>query len=213
MIIIELLVCIIVGYLFGNISTAYFVGKANHIDIRTQGSGNAGATNALRTLGKTAGIITYIGDAYKTVIPVIILSKLFCFDLNTSLIALITGFGVVLGHNYPFWLGFKGGKGIAVTSAVILLYSFTYNPFVVLIYVALFIGTVYVTRYVSVGSLLVTTVFFINVIIFSFGDSLYILSAVIAFLFCASAYFTHRSNIKRLLNGTENKIGGKKNNE
>lgn len=211
MIALKIIICLVVGYLFGSISTAFIIGKINHIDIRTQGSGNAGTTNAMRTLGKKAGIYTYLGDILKTLLPIFIFINMFSDDLSNSLIALITGFGVVLGHNYPFWLKFKGGKGIAVTSAVIFVYCSTHNPLLVLFYIALFACAVYVTKYVSVSSLLVVTAFLIHIVLFSSDDEHYLVNIIMGVLFCASAFFAHRSNIKRLLNGTENKVGGKKN--
>lgn len=211
MIAVKILLFLIVGYLFGNISFAYIIGKLNHVDIRTQGSGNAGTTNAMRTLGKKAGIFTYIGDALKTFVPTLLMAYLFAPALPFSLVVLITGFGVVIGHNYPFWLGFKGGKGIAVTSAVIIVYCCMVNPWLILAYIALFFSIVFGTKYVSVGSLIVVFVFMIQVAVCSIGQDLYPVEIFFGCMFCASGFFAHRSNIKRLLNGTENKIGSKKN--
>lgn len=107
----KILFSLILGYGFGCISTSYFVGKANHIDIRNYGSGNAGTTNALRTLGMKAGIITFLGDAIKAIAPVLLIKYLiFSESSYSSLLLLYTGLGVVLGHNFPVWLNFKGGK-------------------------------------------------------------------------------------------------------
>lgn len=204
--ILKLLICIIVGYAFGCISTAYIIGKLNHIDIRSYGSGNAGTTNAMRTLGKKAGIMTYVGDAFKTVIPILLMAVIFAPSMKFHLACLVTGLGVVLGHNYPFWLGFKGGKGIAVTSMVILMY----NPALAVLYLAIFFGILKILKYVSVGSLAIVTVFFLQVTIFSFGEPYYLLQFFLALVFCVLAYYSHRTNIERLLNGTENKVGQKK---
>lgn len=205
MIILKIIICILVGYIFGNISCAYIIGRLNNIDIRSYGSGNAGATNALRTLGKTAGILTYVGDVLKTMIAVLLLSVIFN-DLQYSMITLLTGFGVVMGHNYPFWLGFKGGKGIAVTSAIIFLYS----PKAAIIYIILFALCVILTKYVSLSSLIVVSVFLLQIIISSAGRINSGICIFMGILFWLSAVFAHRSNIVRLINGTENKIGGKK---
>ena len=202
----KLLICIIVGYAFGCISSAYIIGKLNHIDIRSYGSGNAGTTNAMRTLGKKAGIMTYIGDAFKTVIPILLMAVIFAPSMKFHLACLITGLGVVLGHNYPFWLGFKGGKGIAVTSMVILMY----NPPLAILYLAIFVAIIKFLKYVSVGSLAIVTVFFLQVTIFSFNEPYYLLQFFLALIFCVLAYYSHRTNIERLLNGTENKVGQKK---
>jgi len=106
----KILVCLSVGYGFGCFSTGYVVGKANKIDIRKYGSGNAGTTNALRILGWKAGIITFLGDAIKALIPVLLVRYFLQGDSYGQLLSLYTGLGVVLGHNFPFWLNFKGGK-------------------------------------------------------------------------------------------------------
>lgn len=112
-----IVVCMIVGYLFGCIQTGYIVGRVNKIDIRDYGSGNSGTTNTLRTLGKTAAIITFLGDAVKGLVAVNlaeICDHCLAFHVEgEAYLWLLTGFAVVLGHNFPFYLGFKGGKGIA----------------------------------------------------------------------------------------------------
>ena len=124
-------------------------GKRNNVDIRDYGSGNAGTTNAFRTLGKKAGILTFLGDFFKAVIPMVIVARFVYKDLDYSdLLVLYTGFGAVLGHNFPFWLKFKGGKGIAVTAGVIV----AFNPWATIPAVILFFGIVGITRYVSVSS-------------------------------------------------------------
>lgn len=193
--------CLIFGYLFGCFSTAYFVGKINKVDIRKYGSGNVGTTNALRTLGAKAGAITLIGDVFKAVIPILLIKFLFFPDYNyTDLIALYTGLGVVLGHNYPFWLKFKGGKGIAATGGVMA----AFDPLIIPIGLPLFVLAVAITRYVSVGSLVVAVLFPIWIVIRHPGD---IHMLIVALIFMGSAFVKHRSNIKRLMNGTENKIG------
>ena len=117
---IEIILCLAVGYLFGCISSGYFVGKFYHTDIRTLGSGNAGTTNVLRNFGVVPAIVTFAMDLAKAVIPILLIR--FCFTTQTDwyLLCLYCGLGVVLGHNYPFYLGFKGGKGIAVTAAVVM---------------------------------------------------------------------------------------------
>ena len=178
----ERIICLIIGYAFGLFQTGYFVGKLNHVDIRKTGSGNSGSTNALRVLGVKAGLMTFAGD---------------------------TGAGATLGHNYPFYLKFKGGKGIAVLAGLVLSTKLWMVP----IPLAAFIFVVAVTRYVSAGSLLVTIIFLAEVICFGqmggfamaqpYVYELYL----VTFLLMALAWWRHRANIKRLLNGTENKIG------
>ena len=213
----ERIICLVIGYLFGNIfQTGYWYGKFNHIDIREYGSGNAGTTNVMRTLGKKAGIITYLLDTFKAVFAA--LAVHFLFGRNSDiemLLFLYSGFGVVLGHNFPVYLKFKGGKGIAATAGLIIS---TTNIWIVLICLAAFIAIVAATRYVSLGSMTVVTIYLISVIVYGqhggFGvenvSYLHEMYGVAAFLMIL-AFWRHRANIKRLLGGTENKIsvGGK----
>lgn len=192
---------LIIGYGFGCFSTAYVVGKANKIDIRSYGSGNAGTTNAMRTLGKKAGIITYIGDVLKAVIP-ILLAKYFVLADNpyADLICFIIGFGVVLGHNYPAWLHFKGGKGIAVTSGVFIAVVPNIAVFAFLV----FLITTLVSKYISLASIF-AILFAGTWIIIYFDFSLPYIIVILLYIFLA--IWQHRANIVRLINGTENKIG------
>lgn len=200
---INILICLLLGYAFGCISTAYVVGKANHIDIRNFGSGNAGTTNALRTLGWKAGIITFLGDAIKAIIPVLFV-RLVLFPNNEldELLPLYTGIGVVLGHNFPFWLRFKGGKGIAATAGVMLAFDWR----LAVVAAIIFIVITAITRYVSLGSLLLSILFPIWVFLMYPGN---LHMFFISLIFTISAFIKHRTNIKRLLNGTENKLGQK----
>lgn len=198
----------VIGYALGCISTGYLVGKKNHVDIRKEGSGNSGTTNALRTLGKKAGLITFLGDLLKAVVPVVAVRIIFREDAELAvLLELITGLGVVLGHNFPCWLHFKGGKGIAVTAGVIISIA---DWRVIVIGLALFILLVAATRYVSVGSLMVAWILPINAVIFYRDSRYFTADLVISIIFMVLAYIRHSSNIKRLLNGTENKLGQKK---
>lgn len=199
----RIIICLVCGYGFGCISTAYLVGKMNHIDIREFGSGNAGTTNALRTLGWKAGALTYLGDFIKAVIPILIFRNLIFDGLEYSqLLGLYTGIGVMLGHNYPFWLKFKGGKGIAVTTGVMA----AFDPMLIPVFLVLFLLAVVLTRYVSVGSLCLAVLFPVW-IIFRYPDDAHMF--ILGLIFMASAFFRHRANLKRLWNGTENKIGKK----
>ena len=117
---IEIILCLVVGYFCGCISTGYFVGKFFHKDIRELGSGNAGTTNVLRNFGVIPAIITFVGDLAKAIIPILLIRHCIPVYNDWYLLSLYCGLGVVLGHNYPFYLGFKGGKGIAVTAAVVM---------------------------------------------------------------------------------------------
>ena len=208
----EIILCLIVGYFFGCISFAYIIGKLNHIDIREHGSGNAGTTNTMRTLGKKAGFATYFGDVLKVVVAILLMSLILKNSgMDSTLIKLITGFGVVLGHNYPFWLKFKGGKGIAVTSGVLIMFGFLVDFKIILVCGLSFFLTLKLTKYVSVSSMVMVSLFSAYVIFISINSEDFALILAFAILFAASAFFTHRSNIKRLIEGTENKVGSKKN--
>lgn len=199
--VLKIIICLIFGYIFGCFSTGYFMGKVNKVDIREYGSGNVGTTNALRTLGAKAGFITLLGDALKAVIPMLIVRFLLFPNYEyMELLTLYTGFGAVTGHNYPVWLKFKGGKGIASTGGVML----AFDPLIVPVALPLFILIVAITRYVSLGSLFVAVFFPIWILLRHPGD---IHMLILSLIFMISAFIKHRSNIKRLFNGTENKIG------
>ncbi|MDE6566778.1 MAG: glycerol-3-phosphate 1-O-acyltransferase PlsY [Lachnospiraceae bacterium] len=200
------LICLVIGYLCGCISSGYLVGKIYHIDIRDTGSGNAGTTNVLRTLGKLPALITFAGDLAKAIIPIVIIRCIFQGEME-YLLCLYFGLGVVLGHNFPFYLHFKGGKGIAVTAAVVLSAA---HPLVIPIGLVIFITVVALTRYVSLGSLFVAWYIPANTLAFHRGDHLFIHMMVISLLFTILAYVQHRQNIVRLIHGTENKLGAKK---
>lgn len=209
------LVCVAIGYVFGLFQTGYIYGELKGTDIRQHGSGNAGATNALRTLGWKAGLITLLGDCFKCVFAVLLVRALFAGrypDENMGvLLGMYAALGVILGHNFPFYLKFKGGKGIAATAGLYL----SLDPVMTLVAVVLFGGTVGATRYVSLGSILVSIWLPVGTILFGqqgkWGLSqghLYELYAITIFL-CLMAIFRHRKNIGRLLNGTESKLGQK----
>ena len=179
------------------------------------GSGNAGSTNALRTMGIKAGMITLLGDCFKCVIAVLVVRGIYGQSHADilPLLSLYTGFGAVLGHNFPFYLKFKGGKGIACTSGMILAVC----PLAAPVCLILFIGSIAITRYVSLGSILVVTSYLVQVLIFGHMGYLHIDAAYLPEFYVVSACFTamalwrHRSNIGRLLHGTENKFTFKKN--
>lgn len=199
---------LVIGYFCGCISSGYIVGKIYHIDIRDNGSGNAGTTNVLRTLGKLPALLTFAGDFLKGVIPVLIVRLAFGTPGNWYLLCLYTGLGVVLGHNYPFYLKFKGGKGIAVTAAVVMS---TAHPFVIIGGLLIFIAVVAVTRYVSLGSLFVAWYIPANTLALYRENPLFTHMLVISLFFTVLAYFQHRQNIVRLIHGNENKLWGNKN--
>lgn len=198
---------LIVGYCFGCVSTGYIVGKVKHKDIRREGSGNIGTTNALRTLGAWAALITFLGDVLKAMLPVVILRICLKENADTAyLLGMYLGLGVVLGHNFPFWLGFKGGKGIAVTSAVVLSLA---DWRVIVVGLLLFIVIVALTRYVSLGSLVVAWYLPVNTILFYREQDTFVHMVVISLCFTLLAYVRHWENIKRLVHGNERKLGEK----
>ena len=207
----ERIICLAAGYLFGLLQTGYIYGRLNKIDIRNYGSGNSGTTNALRVLGKKAGAVVFFGDFLKAFIPCILVRILFRDRLEIAcLLVLYTGLGVILGHNYPFYLNFKGGKGIAATAGLIVALDLRLMVVTLLAFVLI----VAVTRFVSLGSLVVATIFLVWMIVMgSFSvqagylPEFYIVAAVIS----AQAFWRHRANIVRLVHGNENKISfGKK---
>lgn len=210
----ERLICVGIGYLFGLLQTGYLYGKIHGIDIREYGSGNAGTTNALRVLGKKAGIITYLGDALKAVFAGMVVELIFreSHPDIVRLLVLYSGMGVVLGHNYPFYLHFKGGKGIAAISGMALAYDWK----LALCMMVLFILVVAVTRYVSLGSILMM-LFFFGFLVGKGQMGYYQMSQahlnevyLVGGLLTVLTIEKHRANIGRLLKGTENKLGAKK---
>lgn len=194
-----------VGYLFGCFQTGYFVGRVNKIDIRDYGSGNAGSTNVLRTLGMLWSALTFLGDALKGLIWLLLVRHFIApmaAGVDSQVLCLLAGLGVVLGHNYPFELQFKGGKGIATTIAV--MFGFDIRMGVVA--AIAFIVVCAATRYVSLSSLCLVTSLPITCLIFHPGRwDLFVLILI----FTVSAFYRHKTNIVRLKNGTESKIGTK----
>ncbi len=205
----ERIICLFAGYLFGLLQSGYFYGKAHKIDIRNYGSGNSGTTNALRVMGVKAGAVVFLGDFLKSLLPCLMIRVLFRSQPEmVYLLILYTGFGVILGHNYPFYLNFKGGKGIAATAGLIVATDLR----MMLLCLVAFVLIVAVTRYVSLGSLVVATIFFVWLFLFgrigAYGldqrllPEFYIVTALIS----GQAFWRHRANIGRLVRGRENKI-------
>ena len=206
------LLCLVLGYFFGAFQTAYFYGKMHGIDIRTKGSGNAGTTNTLRVLGTKAGMIVLAGDVLKTILAITVTRLFILPDFAEPsmeyLLVLYTAAGAILGHNYPFYMQFKGGKGIASTFGLILAFHPWFIPMGFLVFLGIFITT----HYVSLGSLLIYAGFVIQMLIMGQTGRLGEISQgtlnemyAIAFLLLIMAYWKHRENIKRLLTGTERK--------
>lgn len=207
----ERLICVLLGYAFGIIQTGYICGKFKNIDIREHGSGNAGTTNTLRTLGWKAGLITLLGDCFKCVAAVLIAKAIYAGELE-NLYGIYAALGVILGHNYPFYLKFQGGKGIASTAGLII----STNWIMVVSCASIFSLVVGITRYVSLGSILVMLAYIVQIFIFGqmgmfelSGTHLYEYYGI-AILLTVMAIFRHRQNIVRLLKGTERKLGSDK---
>ena len=217
--IMERLICLAIGYVCGLFQTGYIVGEMSHVDIRKKGSGNAGTTNALRVLGWKAGILTFAGDVIKCVAAFLIVFFMYRGSDCRPLLTLYAGAGVTLGHNFPFYMNFKGGKGIAVMAGLVAVNSFWHLPASLLmipVTLVCFLVPVIVTRYISVGSLAAYTVFFIEMILigqmgwFDMRESYCYELYVILGLMTALAWYRHKENLKRLTAGTENKFGSKK---
>ena len=198
-----------IGYVFGLFQTAYLYGKLHGIDIRNYGSGNAGTTNTLRTLGTKAGLIVLLGDIMKCILAIVLTNILFqnSHPDEIYLLKIYAAAGAILGHNFPFYLHFKGGKGIAATAGMIL----SFHPWLIPMGVILFFGTFFTTHYVSLGSLLVYAGFMTELVVLGqmgiFGMPQAALNEmyVVAGFLTVMAYYKHKDNIKRLLSGTERK--------
>lgn len=192
----KLLLCAVIGYLLGSFSTGILVSRKAGHDIRSEGSRNTGASNALRILGLKGGALTFLGDFLKAALAVV--AGLLIAGKFGGMAA---GLGAVLGHNWPVFFRFQGGKGIACSSAVLLILF----PWQGAVAAVLCLLVIYFTRYISVGSLTLLTVFFL-LLVFSMGVWPY---GAWAFVLMALGYYRHIPNLKRLKDGCENKIGQK----
>jgi glycerol-3-phosphate acyltransferase PlsY len=195
-------------YLVGSIPTGYLIGKSRGIDIRQHGSGNIGATNVWRVLGRNYGLVAFISDFLKGFLPLYLLRTL-SFPDSTSwtvtLLLVICGIAAILGHNYTPWLGFKGGKGIATSAGMLGALM----PWVLAVSLSLWIVATLTTRTVSIGSILAAVSLAPAALWFYWGNWIYFGLALLA---GGLAVWRHRANIQRLRAGTESKIsfGSKK---
>ena len=204
----ERLASLAIGYVFGLFQTSFIYGKMKGIDIREHGSGNAGTTNTLRTLGTKAGIILFFCDLLKCMIASFVVRWIFHAEGDMYyLLAIYGAAGAILGHNFPFYLQFKGGKGIACTAGLIG----AFHPAFIPVGLILFFGTFAITHYVSLGSLLVYAGLMIQMLIMGQSGALGMTQAglnelyIVTALLTVMAYWKHRENIKRLINGVERK--------
>lgn len=190
---------LLISYFVGTISGSYIIGNLFlNKDIRKYGSGNAGTTNAMRVLGKKAGILTFLIDFLKGALVTLIIGRIFGDEFVPLAIL-----GAVIGHDFPFYMKFKGGKGVATTLGALALFNF---PLTLICYVVWVLGTV-LTKMVSVGSIL----FFVSIIIvYSFMSNLAMSNILIIDIIALIGIIRHKDNIKRIIAGNENKIGGRK---
>lgn len=205
----ERIICLLIGYILGLFQTAYIYGKLHGIDIRNYGSGNAGTTNTMRVLGTKAGLLVLLGDILKCILAIVITWFLFKDNYPDMiyLLKIYAAAGAILGHNFPFYLHFKGGKGIAATAGLIL----SFHPYFIPVGVILFFGSFFTTHYVSLGSLLVYAGFMIEMVvlgqmgIFNMSQEYLIEMYIVAAFLTVMAYYKHRENIMRLIKGEERK--------
>lgn len=202
------ILCLLIGYSIGCIQTAFIVGKLmGKIDIRDYGSGNAGTTNATRVLGAKAGIIVFLSDVLKGILGYCLCSLIFkgggtFFSEESLLPGIYGGLGVILGHDFPFYLKFRGGKGIASTLGFMLCI----NPWIALITYILGIIIVSISKIISVSSLAMVLIFPIVMIFFKLEREAILIMLFITVL----SYYQHKSNIKRLFKGEEDKVNLRK---
>ena len=195
------IIMLLAAYLIGSINTSIIVSKImTGDDIRNHGSGNAGATNTLRTVGKLGALLVVIGDALKAVAAILI-AKAFIKEPYTAVY--IAGLGVILGHNFPVFFGFKGGKGVLVSLVAILFADYRIGLITAVIAIAVMVFS----GYVSLGSIVGTLLFIALSFVFHAGNSQFI---VFSILVSGLVIYMHRSNIVRLVQGTENKTSFKK---
>ncbi|MBU5669036.1 glycerol-3-phosphate 1-O-acyltransferase PlsY [Peptoniphilus sp. MSJ-1] len=193
------IIVFIISYFIGTISGSYIIGKVFlNKDIRNYGSGNAGTTNAMRVLGKKAGVLTFLIDFLKGVFVTFIINKF--FGNNYVPLGIL---GAVIGHDFPFYMNFKGGKGVATTLGALALYNL---PLTFICYLFWVFGTI-ISKIVSLGSIL----FFLSIIfVYHIFSDISFNNVIIIDIISIIGIIRHKDNIKRLFNGTENKIGGKK---
>jgi glycerol-3-phosphate acyltransferase PlsY len=193
--------CALVAYLIGSVPTGFLWAKARGIDIRQVGSGNIGATNVMRALGKGPGITVLLLDAAKGCVPVWV-APVFFPQLDRSALQIVCCLSVIAGHNWTCWLKFKGGKGVATTAGAMLAML----PWPLLCALAVFGFVLWLSRYVSLGSICAAAALPVATWRFDHDRTMLIFTVLIGGL----AIYKHKTNIQRLLAGTENRVGTKK---
>ncbi len=198
------ILCLLIGYVLGCIQSAFIIGRlVGKIDIRNYGSGNAGFTNTARVLGAKAGISVFFLDLFKVIVAYTVCSILFdgkgsFVDGSFLVPGMYGGLGTVLGHNFPFYLKFRGGKGIACTLGLMLCVDWKVALITFVIGFVIFIAKMYI----SLASLAMALIYPILMILFGFETE----PVVLMFILCILAYIKHKSNIERLIHGNENKF-------
>lgn len=190
----KVIITILCAYFIGCFSTGSFLASRKSVDLRSTGSGNTGATNTMRVMGLASGLLTLAGDTGKAM-----LATLLGYYILGESGLYVAGISVIIGHNYPVFTRFRGGKGVATTLGVLLVIMPI--PALLLLLCALILMAI--TRYVSLSAMIAIGILVIYTLFFHFGQwSLFLFSV----LLCVLMLITHRENIKRLLNGTENPI-------
>lgn len=217
MIIIKLVIVAIISYLLGSCNFGIIISKSlKKEDIRESGSGNAGTTNMMRTYGKTLGILTIIGDIAKVFVAIWLAFKIMSVEETKMIFDRISdnpqyvlksfaGLFAVAGHIFPCFFKFKGGKGVATSGGMVIMIDWR----IALILFAIFVLTILITRYVSLGSIIMAVLYPVFMGLFHKDAGLVIISLVFTLIVVTA----HRENIKKLINHTENKIGSKKQKE
>ena len=203
----------LIAYAIGSVNFSVIISKKMAgFDVREKGSGNAGSTNVLRTVGKKAAAITLVCDILKGVVAILValVIGLFAKESSKAILVEVASLAVVLGHTYPIFFGFRGGKGVATSLGIILLINWKIG----LICLVFALTLMALTRMVSLGSISASVLF---AVLTMFITDSYVAGiehdfsfVVFGILLAAFVIFNHRSNLKRILNGTENKLGSKK---
>ena len=196
----EITLLTIIAYLFGALPFGLLVAKAHGIDIRSQGSGNIGATNVFRVVGKGWGILTFVLDALKGFIPAFFFPGFGGLDSEWGV---LFGLAAIIGHTFPIYLKFKGGKGVATSAGMLLGVA----PLAVGVGFLCWVVCMVLSRYVSLSSILAAVA--VAITVWVRGDQVLVVNITLTVL-SALVVWLHRANIKRLLNGTENRFGKKK---
>lgn len=197
----EIIISAVVGYLLGNIQAAYILGKLiKKVDIRTMGQGNAGASNAVESLGWKFGVLVAIIDVLKGAVSILLIKMLFKVELNSegAFLLYLAGYTAILGHIHPFYMNFKGGKGTATLIGILL----GMNPLYGLIGILFIAATTFLTDYIVLGTAALTTYVVVLTYLKDLGPGALILSILGALL----SMFLHRKNYKRIKLGTETRL-------